>query len=346
METLPLENAFSQICNEKAEYKEFYHIYFATKSILQKHYYPFIKDANPYYTDHGIGHINRILNRLYSLLKDHLLIKEETTPYPSASIMRDDRASKMLNVYELYLLMCSVLWHDIGNLYKRSHHEKNINRYFEKAKNFLHDENSSEWIEKIAEAHSGSNTIETIIDVESKYEKGIPYYPRFLAALLRFSDELDEDKERIGEKLYKELPLGKKAYWFFCKCNDSIHLEEEGDFKIIKVVFESKMLKHELFQKLGKESSTGSVEEVVGIEEYSRRINKINDERKYCSLYLNKFHYFKVPVKIELRLSIYDVDNKTCLDHITFVYDDTNGYNEFFKINNNILEKYRGQDAI
>lgn len=342
MEKLPLENAFYQICNEKTEYNEFYHIYFATKSILQKDYYPFIKDANPWYTDHGIGHINRIINRLYHLLKDHLLINEETTPYPSANVIREDRASKLLNAYELYLLMCSVLWHDIGNLYGRTNHEKNINNYFKKAKNFLHDKNSSEWIEKIAEAHSGLKAIETNIDVESKNEKGVPYYPRFLAALLRFSDELDEDKDRIGEKLYDDVPVGKQAYWFFCKCNDSIHLEEEGDFGIIKVVFESKIFKSELFKKLGKENNEGIVKEVVGIEEYSKRINKINEERKYCSLYLNKFHYFKVPDKIELRLNIYDMDNKTCLDHITFTYDDTNGYNEFFKENNKTLGKYRG----
>lgn len=339
MDILPIEDAFLKICSEKSEYLEFYHIYFATKFILQKHYYPYIKDANPYYTDHGIGHINRISDRLFDLLKDHLLIQEETTPYPNANA-RGSKGSKLLNAYELYLLMCSVLWHDIGNLYGRTKHEEKIHKLFDKAKNFLHDENSSEWIGKIAEAHSGVKAIDKI-GFESKHDRGLPYYPRFLAALLRFSDELDEDKERIGERVYENLPKEQEAYWFFCKCNDSIHIEEEGEFRIQKIVVESKISKADLFRKLKKEKD-GTIEEVIGIEEYCRRINKINEERKYCSLYLNKAHYFKLPEKVEILLCIYDLDQKTCLEKIDFVYDNTNGYDEFFRENDKILDKYRG----
>lgn len=340
METLPIEDAFINICNEKSDYAEFYHIYFATKCILQKNYYPFIKDVNPFYTDHGINHINRILHKLFRLLKPHLVLDEGTTPYTRKHI-NEDKTSKKLNAYELYLLMCSVLWHDVGNLYGRIKHENNIHHFFDKAKNFLHDKNSSEWIEKICEAHSGSNAIISKIDRESKNEKEFTFYPRFLAALLRFSDELDEDKQRIGERVIDLLPEGKQAFWFFCKCNDSIDVEDD-DFQNRKIIIECKINRCELFQKLKKENTDGTgIEEVIGIKEYSKRINKINEERKYCTLYF-KPHYFKTPDKIELRLSIYDVDNKTCLDKINFMYDDANGDNEFFKSNTGTLEKYRG----
>lgn len=339
MNILPIEEAFQKICSEKSEYLELYHIYFATKFILQKHYYPFIKDANPYFTDHGIGHINRILNRLYSLLEDHLKINPETTPYPNASA-REAKGSKLLNAYELYLLLCSVLWHDMGNLYGRIDHEKKINIFFDKAKNFLHDENSSEWILKIAEAHSGTKTIDKI-DFEIKHDRGLAYFPRFLAALLRFSDELDEDKERIGGRLYGSVPSEQEIFWFFCKSNDSIHLEDEGDFKIRKIVIESKIVKSDLFRKFKKKKNE-VVEEVIGIEEFCKRIDKINEERKYCSQYVNKAHYFKMPEKIELILCVYEPDLKTCLEKFYFVYDNENGYKEFLCNNDTALSKYRG----
>lgn len=340
MDILPIEEAFFKICSEKTEYLEFYHVYFATKYILQKNYYPFIKDVNPFYTDHGINHINRILHKLFRLLEPHLVLDEGTTPY-SRKYINEDKMSKKLNAYELYLLMCSVLWHDIGNLYGRIKHENNVRCFFDKAKIFLHDGNSSEWIVKICEAHSGSNAISEKIDRESKNEKEFTFYPRFLAALLRFSDELDEDKQRIGDRVIELLPKEKEAFWFFCRCNDSIDIEEDV-FQNRKIIIECKINRSELFQKLKKENSGGTIiEEVIGIEEYVKRIDKINKERKYCALYL-KPHFFKSPDKIELRLDIYDVDNRTCLDRINFVYDDANGYHEFFRSNATILEKYRG----
>ncbi|MBL7128260.1 MAG: hypothetical protein ISS16_04665 [Ignavibacteria bacterium] len=335
MEKLQIEDAFLNICEEKSEYLEYYHIYFATKYILQKDYYPYIKDVTSFYTDHSVNHINRILDTLFDVLKPHLIMNEDVTPRKYIS---QDKASNKLNAYELYLLMCSVLWHDIGNLFGRINHERNINKLFDKAKDFLYDTSSSEWIKKICNAHSGVNAIESIIDRERKNEKKFTFYPRFLAALLRLSDELDEDKQRIGEKIIglDIIPKKKLAYWFFCKCNDSIKIEEE-DYGRRKIVIESKMDKNDIFKSMKKETENG-IDDVIGIEEYSKRINKINEERRYCSKYF-KPHYFKIIDKINLLLRIYD--NNNFLEEINFTYDDNNGVDEFFNHSKDILIKFK-----
>lgn len=330
MKTLPIEDAFLEICQERDEYLEYYYTYIATKIILQKHYYQYIKDRNPWYTDHGINHINRILRRLFDLLRPHLLTDNDTITPMARKLISSDKTSKKLNAYELYLLLTTVLWHDIGNLYGRTDHEKNINKYFKKAKDFLHDRSSCEWIEKIANAHSGTNAIEGNIDIISKNEGDFTFYPKFLAALLRLADELDEDKERIGAKVYDEVPKENQIYWFFCKCNDSIKVET-GDFpEQTKVVIEGRMDKSELFKKYQKQNKTGDYEEVCGIDEYISRIEKINNERKYCKEFLIP-HYFKCPTAIELKLRIYN--DQEFIKTIHFIFDDSKSGEDFFKAN-------------
>lgn len=326
MIALPLETALHMACEEREEYYEYYAVYMAMKTILQNRYYPYIRDVNPFYTDHGINHVNRILTLLNDLLQPHLINERETVPQSRRTVSAD-LLSKKLNVYELYLLLCSVIWHDIGNLYGRKDHNKKIFRLFNKAKNFLHDKKSSEWIKNICEAHSGKDAVDKI-DSERMYEKQFKFYPRFLAALLRFCDELDEGKERIGEQVYAQVPKQQRVYWFFCKCNDSIHVERNTDS--VKIVVFGSMDKAVLYERFIKEDK-----KVIAISEYIARINKINKERIYC----NKFyqpHYFKHIEKIELHFRIYDKEK--LLKEILFDFNDHNGEDEFFKTNNNDID--------
>lgn len=319
-----IENVLQNACKEKDEYYEYYAVYMAMKTILQNHYYPYIKDVNPFYTDHGIHHVNRILTTLHELLQPHLINGRITTPQ-SRRTVSSDLLSKKLNVYEIYLLLCSVIWHDIGNLYGRKDHNKKIVRLFKKAKGFMHDKKSSEWIQNICEAHSGKNAVEKI-DCERMYDKDFQFYPRFLAALLRFCDELDETKARIEEQIYSRVPKRSRVYWFFCKCNDSIHVERDSNDNVKIVIIGSMDRKslHESFIKKSKRTT--------GISEYISRINKINQERIYCNGFY-KPHYFKPIEKIELHFRIYE--KNSLLKEIHFDFNDQNGETEFFRTKQN-----------
>jgi len=333
-----IEDSFNAICKENPDYFEFFYIYMATKSILKKYYYPFIKDVNPFYTDHGFNHIERIFERLFDLLKPHLLTDDQVISPQGRKRINSDKLSEKLNAYDLYLLMSSVLWHDVGNLYGRKEHEKNIYKLFDRAKNFLHDRNSADWIEKIGKAHSGAAAIDANIERGQLNEGIFTYHPRFLAALLRFADELDEDKRRISERI-DDIPDGSKAYWFFCRCNDSIKVEpEDEDPKKSKIVIEGRIERKDLFDKFGKETSDGKIEEVIGIEEYVKRVQKINNAMSYCSIYLKPYR-FRTPDQIELRMRV--CEGADCLNDINVTFNSSFGYDEFFSKYKSSLENMR-----
>jgi hypothetical protein len=311
----------------------------ATKSILKKYYYSFIRDVNPFYTDHGFNHIVRIFERLFDLLKPHLLTDDddEVIMPQSRKSINSDKLSTKINAYDLYLLMCSVLWHDIGNLYGRKEHEKKIFKLFDKAKDFLHDKNSADWIEKIGKAHSGNKAIDNI-ERETLNMEVFTYHPKFLAALLRFADELDEDKRRISEKI-ESIPEESEAFWFFCKCNESIKVEPtDEDHKKSIIVVEARIESVDIYHKFGKAVIDGKKEKVFGIEEYIRRIQKICKEMLYCGTYMKPYH-FRAPDQLELRLRI--CEGADCLNDINANFNALNGYDSFFEMHNSVLEQFK-----
>ena len=324
-----LEHSFKDICREDSTYMEYFYTYMATKYILKKYYYQYIRDVNPFFTDHGEGHIERIFERLYSLLKPHLIDEETITPQARQRI-NSDKMSDKINAYDLYLLMCAVLWHDVGNLYGREDHEKKIFKLFSKARGFLHDENSANMIEKIGKAHSGNNAIDLNIDKEDYNIEVFTYHPKFLASLLRIADELDEDRRRISERI-DEIPEESKVYWLFCKCNDSIKVEQDiHDDRKSKIVIEGKMSQSDLFRKYMK----GSLE-VTEIYEYIYRVDKIRKELMDCNRYMKPYR-FRPPDVIELRLRIVNGDEN--IKSIDEIFGPNFGYDTFFKRHKDALE--------
>ncbi len=323
-----LDGEFRRMCESEAP--EHWHVYATVRSRLEKSYFPFTRDALPYRTDHGIGHVTRILEKLYDLLKPHL---------PLENVSKE----RTIDLTNLNLLMNASLWHDIGNIYgQRVGHEKNIKYIFDPVKNFLYDEYYAEWIVKIAEAHSGRDAISLAIDREKVLVHNKILYPRFLAALLRISDELEEDSRRVEERMISNVPKQYEAYWKFCIMNQSIGLLYNqrtygGRTETsLKIKISAKFEKNEIWADWGKNSMT-----TKGIEEYVRRIDKINQERKYCNNFLTDTFYFRMIDGIDLCIDIYD--GESAIDKISFVFDDRNEYNEFFGDNGvrTTLEKYR-----
>lgn len=327
MDTEQIETVFQRMCEGyKTPRLDLYYTYQATKSRLETRYYPYVKDKEPYMTDHGPGHISRVLEKLAGLLYYHI-------PSPDAEFP-DER---LLNLYELNLLLNSVIWHDIGNLYGRIDHPDSIHMIFDRIKGFLYDDHEIEWIPKIARAHSGHGAIERNIEVASIHVHDLPIHPRFLAALLRFADELEEDSRRIGAKVYDDIPDGKKAYWFFCKCNQSVRVVPDLEGCTISV--DCKIQKDEVWRELGKERAGGQIDRVIGIEEYTRRLDKINEERKYCNGFVQRYYYYRPVRWLDLELKIYEADS--IVDQIAFRFTDSQGYDDFFASYRTRLEAHR-----
>jgi len=325
---LKLEDVYRGMCDRGNDL--YFYTYFLVKSRLEKSYFPYLRDVQPFKTDHGIGHINRILEKLLHFLRPHL-------PLPGNP---DER---IIDIENLNLLMHAVLWHDLGNLYGRIDHTQNIKNIFDGVKSFLYELPHQEWILKIAEAHSGIESIEKKVGESfvTIYDNVI--YPQFLSALLRISDEIDEDCRRAEGRIFSNVPKENEAYWQFCLLNESIipiYKKDSLSNISLEILIKCKMSKKDIWAKWGKNAG-----EVKAIHEYIFRVNKINKERMYCNKYLQQYSalYFRNIDGIRLEITICNEGNEIT-DKLSFYFTDDKKEDDFLnnEIIKGILEKYSG----
>lgn len=321
-----LENCFERMC-KRDKLLEYFHVYWAGKLRLKKNYYDFISRKLPCHTDHGIGHVDRILEKLYDFLIPHLPFGHKASFVSGA---------KEISLNELNLLINAVIWHDLGNLYNREGHAAKLRKLFNYAKGCFYDDHNAEWILKIVEAHSGRNAIDNCIDRSQVTFDNYTIYPAFLASLLRISDEIEEDHRR---GCASDIRIKKKseAYWEFCRINESIKpvYEQAAIDFVLKIKISAKLDKNQIWSLWGKKRNT-----VICIEEYIDRIEKMNNERIYCNKFLkDSTIYFKTIDCIELCMHIYDGQRVT--KEINFTFDNQNRAREFFRAHTASLNTYR-----
>ena len=162
-----------------------------------------------FFTNHGTPHSNNVFNLIIQLLDNWELEKGE----------------KRLNEYEYFLLAVCSWCHDLGMLKQkgenfddfdiveqvRNDHARRIIQYLEKnyLKMGLSDDIEKSIISKICLCHSSNENIENIEETqEILFErKPIEIRPKLLAALLRFADALDADKNRLPREEDRDHPL-------------------------------------------------------------------------------------------------------------------------------------------
>lgn len=325
---IKIEEIYREMC-EKSNPLYFY-AYSVVKWRLEKSYFPYLRDVLSFRPDHSTGHINRILEKLSRFLEPHLPL-------------RGNLNDRIIDVENLNLLMHAVLWHDLGNLYGRLDHPQNITKVFEEVESFLYELPHQNWILKIAQAHSGEGSIEKKIEETSVTIYDSVIYPQFLSALLRISDEIDEDSRRAEGRVISTVPKENMAFWQFCLCNESIIPVYQTDSLgnvVLEIQVGCKMRDEDIKAKWGK--NTG---EVIVINEYISRLNKMNEERIYCNKFLQQYSaiYFRKIDRINTKIAIYDENNKE-IDRITFIFTDDEKESDFFNNEDirRILKKYMG----
>ncbi|MBL3619045.1 MAG: hypothetical protein JMN26_15105 [gamma proteobacterium endosymbiont of Lamellibrachia anaximandri] len=165
-------------------------------------------------------------------------------------------------------------------------------------------------IAKIAEVHGGKAldekgdaTKDTIrnsnLDEESSY-RAIRFRPRMIAALVRFADEICEDRSRAARFLMERNALPRKSEIYHYYANSITSVDVDLGSKCINIKYELTM--DEIVNKKGKD----------GGEEYL--IDEINSrlEKMFCELcYCKAFMYEVVAVnKIRAVVKIYDGDSE------------------------------------
>ena len=142
-----------------------------------------LEDSSPfvYLNAHGEGHVDKVIQRASELLQSN----------PECA----------LTAYEGYLLLCAIQFHDIGNFFGREGHEQKCSQIMEhECRQIVRDRIERNTIVRIAMVHGGAydgnrDTIALLRPAQDLMGQR-DVQKRFLAALLRFADELADDYSR------------------------------------------------------------------------------------------------------------------------------------------------------
>jgi len=310
-----IEKAFYEMGKGDTKLQKYFFTYYSQKLLLLNHFYTHVEAKLPGYPDHGSGHITRIMEHYEKMLKNNIPSLPDSPSVPSGTA---------LNFYEIYLLLCATLWHDVGNLLGRYQHNEEIAPMLERIErrlknNFFVDDVVKEYSLQLAEAHTGDDGVRKKIKLEDTDYKNEEINLRFLGGLLRFADELEEGEVRVDRQFYEtmkdRIPDNQRIYWETCLCIKRIEPKPDE----CRVVVHARINKRDLFKSLAK-----SERRIALIDELVFRVDKMNRERMYYMEFVRKH--------IEYREIVFDivVENIEPIP-ITFIFNNTQGYNAFWK---------------
>jgi len=244
-------------------------------------------DTIIFLNDHGPDHIKTVIQRASQLL--------------------DNGQICPLKAREVFFLLNAIQVHDIGNFYGRIGHESKV---FEAISDgltpILFDSTEANYIKDIAQVHGGKivkqngtedkNTIGKIKpEVTSD---GYQIRKQLLAAILRFADELADDKYRADSKSLDEnrIPKGSEVFHAYASCLDTVKIVHEKN----TVELHFKVPRKYLLRTFGKIQKDNSVKQQYLIDEIYERSLKMHLERIYCAKFWKKYiDIDKIWVQIE-----------------------------------------------
>jgi hypothetical protein len=211
--------------------------------------------------DHGPRHIDAVIKRAGQML---------------------DNSNEDLTPREVFCLLSAIQLHDLGNFYGRVGHEQKIMEVVAEGKSHIgSDHIERKHILQIAEVHGGKSQGTNDKDTISKLKDQAPVLDeiirlRLVASLVRFADELADDRFRADVNLLKEkkLPKSSEVYHAYSACLSSVLVDQTT--QTIELHFD--IDKEFLSEAIGKDDS-----DIFLIEEIYNRVLKMHQERIYCA---------------------------------------------------------------
>ena len=282
--------------------------YYTDYAKLQKYLLPIhkevttganLQDSTILLNDHGPDHIETVISRASFLV---------------------DGCKCQLKPYEVYILLCCIQLHDVGNIFGRYKHELKLSEVMKVAEGICgNDTVEAIKIKKIAETHGGKTNegdkdkISKLIDSEDTLHGEIR--PQLIASILRFADELADDKTRASRTLLIEgkIPENSEVFHAYAMCLDSVKIKHNE--KCINLTFQ--IPKEFISREFGKMG-----EKVYLLNEIYERVLKMHYERIYCMRFSrNNIEIDNLSVKIEF----YDKTMEEVFPKISFELRE-NGY--------------------
>jgi hypothetical protein len=212
-------------------------------------------------TDHGPEHIKTVIARASNLIRFGHAVN--------------------LSPYEVYIILSAIHVHDLGNALGRESHELLAERVMKIAGPLLGDDTVEQWtIYNIAQAHGGQvgsdrDKIGKLPAIE--YVLGQRIRSRILASLLRFGDELADDRTRASRYLIEagKIPEPSLVYHKYAYALHSVTVSEDA------VRLDFQLDSSDATRKFGKGNKR-----VYLLDEIYLRTMKMHRERMYCMRFL------------------------------------------------------------
>jgi len=234
-----------------------------------------------YLNNHGPAHVACVISRCEAILKAH---------------------DCQITGYEAYILLVAINLHDAGLIEGRKDHEKRVFKHIGDLGELMGvDSAEKKLIGKIAAVHGGAingnkDTIQTLRDNE--HILGVEVNPRFLAALVRFSDELADDQTRASRYMLENnlLPDKSKLYHEYSKSLSSVNIKQ-GCVDLAYSIDDA--VAKNTFPLICKDKEPPS--DGYLIDEIYIRLVKMYREKIYCMRYLRgrKIEIKKISFRIE-----------------------------------------------
>ena len=268
-----------------------------------------------YLNDHGVEHIQTVLERATLLLAT----SQESFP--------------QLTAYEVHLLVMAIHFHDVGNIFGRDKHEVNAKKIMDEMSQLVADEPvERKAILTIAKAHGGRNgsskdTISVLPDADHILGKIVRF--RAIAAILRFADELADDFHRASHFMarLKVIPEQSQVFHAYSKSLQSVWVDPTNGLVDLKFNF----LRRDALEKLGKQTGIDNngnpiVEGVYLLDEIYSRTLKMHLEAKYCMRFMNRLTRIDA---VTVRIEVFEDENSTvpCIEEIGYRLNES-GYPE------------------
>ncbi len=213
-----------------------------------------------YLNNHGPAHVKSVIVRASDLLRE---------------------LGIAISPYEAYLLLAAIHFHDVGNIYGRDEHERKCWEVMSSPElcGRLGDTTEQRVIARIASAHGGvtcdgnKDTISLLQEEDERYGQEIR--PRFLASVLRFADELADDRTRASRFLLHEgkIPAASELFHAYSFSLHSVLVKKAE----VRLSYEINLVNAtRTYTKPDQDAPVYLLDEI-----YSR-VRKMHRERMYC----------------------------------------------------------------
>lgn len=222
-------------------------------------------------TDHGPNHIKTVIQR-------------------ASELVSADTCN--LTPYEVYILLCAIHFHDVGNIFGRKGHEVNSKEILKELGPLATTDAVEQYIIfNIAQAHGGSQKDKLDFLPPKEMILNFPVRVQLLAAILKFADELADDYSRAARMNWRLIPKESQIYHKYAHTLKTVEIDHSG--RAVKLHFW--LNEEDATQKYGK-----GTEEVYLLDEIYERTFKTHLERLYSMRFMiPEIRLDSVKVKIE-----------------------------------------------